>query len=363
MKKKITDTTLERLPRPEKGTLWLTDTDMSGFQAAVSKKSIMLYAFAVSSASGKRQGIRVPLGYWPHLKAFEARNMASKAIAEIRMGGDPRRPKHDGLRFKDAFEKALKEREADLRPATAKSYRDFYKLHLSHLDDVYVTAVTADTIRDLKEKLAAKPYTFNACKRIMSATFSTLGLANPTTKVKGFKEHKRQSKIASNKDWYGKVMADDNHVRRNYLLLGALTGIRRENLASLTWKQVDLNKRRIHLPTAKHNTNVHLPISNYAATLFNELAGLHETWVFPAPRSKKRGYITEWRSGQDGTFHDLRRMFTSACAKARLFGPALAKMRGDVMSETAEGYFTEDAPLDWAEDVTKVLLKDWGVQQ
>ena len=356
MKLHLTDTAIERVERPEKGTVWLIDDELKGFHLALGKGTARFYVFLVKHGQNKR----IPVGYWPATKVKAARAEAMKIIGDVKSGTYSSVSKETTLR--DAFDTATAERVASghLRETTATQYRAMFALHCKHLEKKPALLVSQDDIRDLKPRMADKPYAFNQVVRILSATYATKGWDSPTAKVKVNKDTKRQSKITDNRRWYEQVLAIENNVRRNYLLIAAATGIRRENLASLKWSQVDLNKKTIHLPTAKHNVNVTLPVSDLVLGYLKELHRPNGKHVFPAPKSKS-GHIEDPRGPQDGTIHDLRRMFSSACYKARLFGPAVKKLRGDVLSEENEAYFTEAAPHEWANDVAAVLKKEWGI--
>jgi len=351
----ITNQFLERVKPAEKGTVWYSDKKMSGFQVAVGKKTVTYYAFCVVKGRGKR----VRVGYWPAMNAAEARTKAQAAIASFKMGDDPRRP-DDLPTLRDIFDRSTRERLKDGRISeeTVTYYEYLFDKYLRRFENRPANEITADDGRNLKDKLT--PYVWNLVKRLVDASFKTLDMESPFKGVRANREHKRESNIESNLGWFEFVRRIDNPHRRRALLICALTGIRSSNVTSLKWEYLDFQNRTITLPKTKTQKNVSLPMSRVVHDLLLEHKGMgvQSEWVFPSHR-RKGGHIGALYCGQPGRVHDLRRMHTSACYKARLFDTAVKKLRGDVLSEVHAGYFTDDAPLEWADDVAGVLLKDW----
>jgi hypothetical protein len=124
----ITNSFLDRLQPSETGTTWYSDNKMSGFQVAVGKKTKTFYAFTVIKGRAKR----IRLGYYPAISSTEARTAAMQAIAQFKMGDDPRRTK-DVQTLEDVFARATRERQRDGRISdkTADYYRYVFDKYLS----------------------------------------------------------------------------------------------------------------------------------------------------------------------------------------------------------------------------------------
>lgn len=107
---------------------------------------------------------------------------------------------------------------------------------------------------------------------------------------------------------------------RDFLLLALFTGMRRNEIASLRWTNIDLDERKLHLPTTKNGDPLMLPLSDFLLNLLKERkdsAGA-SSWVFPG--SGPAGHIVEPKkfsqrvpaaSGVAFTLHDLRRTYTT----------------------------------------------------
>ena len=105
---------------------------------------------------------------------------------------------------------------------------------------------------------------------------------------------------------------------RDFLLLALFTGMRRNEISSLRWEYVDLDERKLHLPTTKNGDPLVLPMSDF---LFNLLYNRKRNagsspWVFAG--NGPAGHIVEPKkflqrvsaaSGVAFTLHDLRRTY------------------------------------------------------
>jgi integrase len=114
------------------------------------------------------------------------------------------------------------------------------------------------------------------------------------------------------------------------------TGIRSEDVRSLSWDQVDLQNKTIHLLKMKNGLSRTLPVANVVIDLLKAIRGFGSQFVFPA--ASKEGYITDVR----GTFaeiggerecvflpHDGRRNHMQAQAESFVPDYVAAFLRGD----------------------------------
>jgi integrase len=147
---------------------------------------------------------------------------------------------------------------------------------------------------------------------------------NPAAKVKLFKENKRKRFLtpdelvgvneallaATTRDWKW----------RAYFPLMLMTGLRKSELTSLRWENVDLKRRTLELPETKSGEPHLLPIPAPAVQILEGLPSRGVSpWVFPARRGE--GHVVNpsaiWdrirtRAGvKDVTIHDLRRTLGS----------------------------------------------------
>jgi hypothetical protein len=84
---KITDALSNSLPYQDKGTLWLHDVGLAGFNLAIAKTAKTFYA----AGEQKRRFIRVKIGRADIIKVAEAQAVARDVLLpEIRCGINPR---------------------------------------------------------------------------------------------------------------------------------------------------------------------------------------------------------------------------------------------------------------------------------
>jgi len=101
---------------------------------------------------------------------------------------------------------------------------------------------------------------------------------------------------------------------RQYFFLALETGMRRGELLSLKWSQIDLNKATALLFDTKNGESRRVPLSSRARALLEELKGLDKVRIFTMTQSQLRKsweeVRTEARLG-DLRIHDLRHEATS----------------------------------------------------
>ncbi len=113
------------------------------------------------------------------------------------------------------------------------------------------------------------------------------------------------------------------------------TGMRKQEILSLKWKQIDLENGYIDLPDTKNNTSAKIPInetiknvlSNIQRRLdipfvfFNEITGQRQNEIhYSFRKALERAKITDFR------FHDLRHTFGSYLAMNGVTLPALKQL-------------------------------------
>ena len=144
--------------------------------------------------------------------------------------------------------------------------------------------------------------------------------------------------------WWSGVEQLPNRTASIYLRALLLTGARREELATLTWGNVDSQWRKLTIADKVDSTRT-IPLSAYMAQL---LATLPKTGPFVFASTGKAGRISDARSSHAAalqeagiehlTFHGLRRSFSLLGEAAGAPAGAIAQIMGHKPSATAEGY-------------------------
>ncbi len=170
--------------------------------------------------------------------------------------------------------------------------------------------------------------------------------------------------------WWAGVEQLSNRTASAYLRALLLTGARREELAALTWANVDFQWRKLTIADKVETTRT-IPLSPYMAQM---LATLPRVGPYVFASTGKAGRITDTRASHakalqsaaiDGlTIHGLRRSFSLLGEAAGAPAGAIAQVMGHKPSATAEGYRPRsiDALRPFLEQIEAHILSLAGVQ-
>jgi len=170
--------------------------------------------------------------------------------------------------------------------------------------------------------------------------------------------------------WWAGVEQLNNRTASAYLRALLLTGARREELAALTWANVDFQWRKLTIADKVESTRT-IPLSPYVAHM---LATLPRVGPYVFASTGKAGRITDTRASHakalqsaaiEGlTIHGLRRSFSLLGEAAGAPAGAIAQVMGHKPSATAEGYRPRsiDALRPLLEQIEAHILSLAGVQ-
>lgn len=170
--------------------------------------------------------------------------------------------------------------------------------------------------------------------------------------------------------WWAGVEQLSNRTASAYLRALLLTGARREELAALTWANVDFQWRKLTIADKVDSTRT-IPLTPYMAQL---LVTLPRVGPFVFASTGKAGRITDARAShaqalrhagiEHLTFHGLRRSFSLLGEAAGAPAGAIAQVMGHKPSATAEGYRPRsiDALRPFLEQIEAHILALAGVK-
>jgi integrase len=381
---KLTEKAIDRLPAPDPSgqqkLYW--DTEMEGFGVLCSGTSnIKTYVCRGTIRHGR--SVRKKIERVDRIKLSEARINAKAMLVGFSCGTDPRIAESSNVTLRESLNTYL-DFHPSLKPRSRSGLRSEIENHLVAWLDRPLRSVTSQMCderhkaltREIEEhnravtQEAAKRHLFRAerseerypeasarhrakylaakerqpfsghatanrvmrnLKAIWNFQAERIGdlPPNPVRLRRQWFEVRRRKRAVKDDDmpaFYNAVMALENPVARDYILLALHTGLRREELARLRWQDVDFRGRVIRIKETKRNYDVDLPTSDFVHDLLVARRSIGNTgYVFPA--ASKSGRITEPKSSFDkigqaiGLRHsikDLRQTFITNAKRCHI---------------------------------------------
>lgn len=324
---------------PERGQVIYRDDLLRGFGLRVTAGSM---SFIVECRINSKVR-RMTICRYNQMTLNQARQEARKLLENATIGSGPGRPRSVVPTLSQVLDGYVSNKL--LRPGTVISYKQVIGLHLGGWLSKSVTAITKEMVltrhRDLVNKLS--PTTANLVMVVLRALLYFAGenyqsldgrpliLDNPVSKLSKnqawFRKKRRQGVIPDHKlaDWYRAMMSLSSKNGSDFLLLLLLTGLRRNEAATLRWSDIDFEARilRVRAEIAKNHREHLLPLSEFLLLLLSRRKQqcIQSEFVFPG---RYGGHMVSClrviaRIAQMSqckfTLHDLRRSFVSMAAK------------------------------------------------
>lgn len=349
---KLTKSAIDRLTAPAGAPAFYRDDEIRGFGIKVFPSGAKTF-FLEKKISGRSR--RMSLGRFGEITVDQARKEAIKLAGHIVTGGDPvaekAQRKMEAKTLREVFIAYMGRRE--LKPQTLKDIgRCMSEVYPDWLDKPF-TKVTPDMVvkRHREHGEHRSEARANLAMRYLRAIFNfamveytaadgkSLLDQNPVRKLSLTKSwhrvERRRSLIKEHElgPWFDAVSAIGNPILRDYLRLLLLTGLRRQEAATLKWADVDLSARTLTIPDPKNREPHTLPLSDYLFGMLEE-AHSHKVNDFVFPGTGAGGHLVEPRKqiakvvdacGIAFTPHDLRRTFATVAESLDI--PAFAVRR------------------------------------
>ena len=145
--------------------------------------------------------------------------------------------------------------------------------------------------------------------------------SSPVTNVKKFKEPNSKERILNVSEMARLIDAANNHLKP-ILIIALNTGMRRGEILSLKWENVNLSKRCIHLEDSKAGKSRDIPMNSLVVEALSDIPQ-NSGYVFPSPRT-------------GGPIEDIKTAFKTACKKAEIKGLRFHDLRHTAATRMVE---------------------------
>lgn len=312
------------------------DSDLRGLGAYRTASGEITLFVQYRLANGRQR--KKVLGRLSEMTVTDARSKASEYTIAARHGRDivaeHKAIEQPGLSLGDAYlayTEALNRRGAS--PNTLRLNARNWSFYLSPYQARELSSISKRDVRDWHAKWGESgPTVANQAARLLRAIFNYAQkkltdelIANPCCAFEFFQERglRRFIPTADLGDWWKRVEGIPNPIRRGYWKFLLLTGLRKEDAATLKWQ--DVHEYHIHRPNPKGGRTkaFDVPITAQVAELLAEMkavgACLHPNSPYVFPSGAARGYVTNPRENAhipNCSPHDIRRTYATACVEA-----------------------------------------------
>lgn len=395
---------------------YVWDNELPGFGVRVTAAGFKAYVIQYRLPGLGRRGTvkRITIGAHGVLAPDEARRLAKRELGKVAQGVDlaaERAARKEAATVREFGTEYLKDVELHRKPGTAKEYRRLWGKHvLPTFGSKLVTEVAISDIRRLHRSLHKTPYLANRVAAMLGAFFTFArdegarpGNDNPAHGIEFFPENPRErflsqeefkrlgaALVRAEKEGLppapqhrrepGKK-AKQKHRPRSAdtpipanpfaiaaIKLLALTGCRENEILSLRWDAVDLERGYLRLADSKTGRSVR-PIGASAAALLSSLPRIDgNPHVLPGLKEnehlkeiKRVWYSVRYAAGLDGLrLHDLRHSFASVPATSGESLLVVRSLLGHKRVATTERYaHLSDDPVKRAANSAASEIASW----
>ena len=327
----------------------IRDTKTTGLMLVVNKcsKSYKIQRDLWSGHRGRRRlvkTVRYTLGTTEDMTLEEARNRAEEMLAQIRRGIDPNakplaaaekwtvlklyQEYGDDMRTRDRVERTHQDMMARLNRYLPKwkdmpineIKRSFAREEHKRITQNHGPVVANQSLRDFRA-------CYNFALKVIDEPDSLP--SNPIFAVTFNKERASNRVLMPDylPEWWAKVQAIPNPIRRDMHAFGLLSGLRPGTLVSLRREWVNLKDKAISIPRMKSGRSFDLPLSDYMLEIVERMIATADVlypgspWLFPTRSTKDgrtiiRTQVCKEKTLPSETGHILRHTYRTIAQRA-----------------------------------------------
>ena len=269
---------------------------------------------------------RIKLGVFPQLTLEQAQRKIVELNAAINAGANQNEAKRSLRKeptFGEIFERFIKERRTQrgspLSARTVEEYRGVLACHLSGLIGRKMSGITSENFRAAHSRVES-PGQANKLKAIVSAVFNWArgeGITDkpaPITGVKiNFIKPRERYLLPSEIEQF--LDALNQSRQKDFFLIALLTGVRRQNLLEMAWREIYFDEAVWRIPKTKNGEAKTIPLGQEVIDILKSRQPDNKAaipWVFPG--------IGKTRSGSSNKSHMSmpKRAWSSILKEAKL---------------------------------------------
>lgn len=337
----FTKQAIEDLPLPET-RIEYRDEKISELRLRVTSTGVK--SFSVFKRVSGGSPVRITLGKYPGLSPVRARTLALKHLADLSDGVNPNEQRRveamSAVTLGEVFEGYKRARK--LKVSTLRGYEGVVSNHLKKLVDKPLKDIDRRVIVDIHAGIASKAQA-DLTMRVLRAIFnfakyeycrqdgSSIFPENPVeilshrkqwNNVRRRQTHLRPGELSVFYKALQEVRQQETPTGQSIcdaMLFALLTGLRRGEIFSLKWDDVNLRAAIFTVYDTKNGLPLELPITKHIDELFRKQKGrIPSEFVFAAENEygqvrEPKKVVAKVKSLSDThcDFHDLRRTFAT----------------------------------------------------
>ncbi len=369
-KMEIKKDNMSSIPKPESGQVDYLDTTLHGFGVRATKSALTFFVRSTQRGTTKKPFI--PIGVYGVFTPTQAREQAKEYLRRLDQGENPHPkaiPKVPTITIQDLYRQYISSKKTPLAASSVYQYDSWMNNHFKDWMPLPANTITGSMVLDrlsLMEKKNGMTQASSSIKLLRG--LYRMGMAlhpgvinhNPVEAVREVRGRewaprtRRMTYIApeSLPQWFRAV---DNYrlpKGRDFLLMLLYTGLRKMEMATLKWSDIDFKAKTFTFTPEKkrgekpEDDRVSMPLSHQAFKVLSDRKqqGWENDYVFPGKHpsphlsnadSYKRDIIKE--SGIRFCLHDLRRTFITVAESLDIPHYALKALLNHSMGNDVTG--------------------------
>jgi len=394
----FTDKKIQNIELPAKSKKHFYDTKSSGLELRVSTKGTKTF-YTNKWFPAEAKAVRICIGKYPSTKLTLARKIYEEHKNSLARGVNPLDQinyRKQELSLGDIHKILLEDFYKTVKP---KSYDDFERLMQTQLlghgiknrnegllfqwRNKKLSNIKKLNVIRLRNKIAERngKATANYLIRMLCSIFNKAkdyGFKgeNPASSIPKYKINSRTRKIEDHEiqKFLQVIFEDKNKTVKDIILLLLLTGVRKSQVLSMSWNDIDLDNKQWHLKDTKNNTPQVVELVDSAIEILTKIKTNQENNKFVFPSDSKSGHITGIKRSwsriitkakmEDLRIHDLRRTLGSWLANKnvslKIIGKALHHKSQD--STKIYALISKNTVREKLTEATNDMLKIGGVK-